>query len=135
MKTFDEITGTSAVAGAGDNPEKIVPVYLKKRKKDREKILRRFIENRKANEARWRERIENSKVSEGTELDELSMRKKWAAGVQRAIRGPSKKRKPVYMRTTGKAAKQNIAKAQKTKKYVMGRRYQASRPKLGQLGS
>ena len=57
----EEMTGTSAVAGAGDNPEKIVPVYIKKRKKDREKVLRRFIDNRAKNEAKMRERIEKSK--------------------------------------------------------------------------
>ena len=65
MKTWfelqEEMTGTSAVAGAGDNPEKIVQVYIKKRKKDREKVLRRFIDNRAKNEAKMRGRIEKSK--------------------------------------------------------------------------
>jgi hypothetical protein len=65
MKTwtnfYEEMTGTTAVAGAGDNPEKIVPVYIKKRKKDREKVLRRFIDNREKSEAKMRERIEKSK--------------------------------------------------------------------------
>lgn len=65
MKTWfdlqEEMTGTSAVAGAGDNPEKIVPVYIKKRKKDRENVLKRFIDNRNKSEAKMRERIEKSK--------------------------------------------------------------------------
>ena len=66
MKTWfdlqEEMTGTASVAGAGDNPEKIVPVYIKKRKKDREKVLRRFIDNRAKSEAKMRERIEKSKI-------------------------------------------------------------------------
>lgn len=53
----EEVTSTASVAGAGDNPQKIVPVHMKKRKKDREKILRRFIENRNKNEAKMRERV------------------------------------------------------------------------------
>lgn len=53
----EEVTSTASVAGAGDNPEKIVPVHMKKRKKDREKILRRFIENRNKSEAKMREKV------------------------------------------------------------------------------
>lgn len=60
-KFYEEMTGTTAVAGAGDNPEKIVPVYIKKRKKDREKVLRRFIDNRNKSEAKMRERIDKSR--------------------------------------------------------------------------
>jgi hypothetical protein len=53
----EEMTSTSSVAGAGDNPEKIVPVHMKKRKKDRESVIRRFIENRTKSENLMRERI------------------------------------------------------------------------------
>jgi len=56
-KMDEEMTSTSSVAGAGDNPEKIVPVHMKKRKKDRENIIRRFIENRKKSENLMRERV------------------------------------------------------------------------------
>lgn len=53
----EEMTSTSSVAGAGDNPEKIVPVHMKKRKKDRENVIRRFIENRAKSEAKMREKV------------------------------------------------------------------------------
>ena len=35
-------------------------------------------------------------------LDELSMALKWKAGLERAKRGPSTKKRPVWARTTGK---------------------------------
>lgn len=120
MKTFfelrEEITATPAVAGAGDNPEKIVPVHLKKKKKKKPEVIDRMVK------------------TEETNLDELSMSTRWKAGVARAVRGPSKKAKPAWMRDTGKRAKQIAKRAQKTKDYEIGRKYQASRPKLGQSG-
>lgn len=114
FKTFMEEApsmATTAVAGAGENPEKIVPV--KKKKKKKPEVIDRMVK------------------TEETEVNELSMSTKWKAGVARAIRGPSKKRRPVYMRTMDKAAKKNIARARKTRAYEMGRRHQASQPKLG----
>lgn len=113
MKRFkdfeEEMTSTASVAGAGDNPEKIVPVHLKKKKKKKPEVIDR--------------------------LDELSMRKKWAAGRERALRGPSKKKKPLWARTMGKDAKKNIERAKKRKEYEMGKRYTQAKPKLGSLGS
>ena len=38
-------------------------------------------------------------------IKELSMKKKWKAGVQRALVGPSTKKKPLMFRTMGKDAK------------------------------
>ena len=38
---YEEMTSTTAVAGAGDNPEKIVPVYLKKKKKKKPDVIKR----------------------------------------------------------------------------------------------
>lgn len=117
MKTFfelmEEITATPAVAGAGDNPEKIVPVDLKKKKKKKPEVIDRMVK------------------TEDTELDELSMSTRWKAGVARAVRGPSKKAKPAWARETGKRAKQVQQRAQKVKDYETGRKYQANRPKLG----
>ena len=44
-------------------------------------------------------------------VKELSMKKKWKAGVQRALRGPSPKKKPLMFRTMGKDAKEMQKKA------------------------
>ena len=44
-------------------------------------------------------------------VKELSMRKKFKAGVQRALVGPSKKARPDWMRDTGKRAKEIANKA------------------------
>jgi len=44
-------------------------------------------------------------------VKELSMRKKFKAGVQRALVGPSTKKKPLMFRTMGKDAKDNQKKA------------------------
>ena len=38
---YEEMTSTTSVAGAGDNPEKIVPVYLKKKKKEKPNVIKR----------------------------------------------------------------------------------------------
>ena len=38
---YEEMTSTASVAGAGDNPEKIVPVYLKKKKKEKPNVIKR----------------------------------------------------------------------------------------------
>ena len=96
-------TSTASVAGAGD--DKIVPVHLKKKKKKKPEVIDRMVK------------------TEETEVNELSMSKKWKAGLARAVRGPSKKRKPIYMRTTGKAAKKLNARAQKLRDYELGRKY------------
>jgi len=44
-------------------------------------------------------------------IKELSMKKKWKAGVQRALVGPSTKKKPLMFRTMGKDAKEMQKKA------------------------
>lgn len=46
-KFHEEMTSTGSVAGAGD--DKIVPVYLGKKKKKKPEVVKKFIENRK----RW----------------------------------------------------------------------------------
>ena len=38
---YEEMTSTASVAGAGDNPEKIVPVHLKKKKKEKPNVIKR----------------------------------------------------------------------------------------------
>lgn len=54
-KFYEEMTATGAVAGAGDNPEKIVPVYLKKKKKrdERPDVLKRFISKQEESRKYW----------------------------------------------------------------------------------
>lgn len=55
MKGFkqfqEEMTGTTAVAGAGD--DRIVPVHLKKKKKKDIEVLKRFIDKREESKAYW----------------------------------------------------------------------------------
>ena len=57
MKRFrdfsEEMTGTPAVAGAGENPEKIVPVHMKKKKKKDVEVLKRFISKQEESKAYW----------------------------------------------------------------------------------
>jgi len=60
MKGFkefeEEMTATGAVAGAGDNPDKIVPVYIGKKKKKRDnrpEVLKRFITKQEASKKYW----------------------------------------------------------------------------------
>jgi hypothetical protein len=59
MKGFkefnEEMTATGSVAGAGDNPEKIVPVHLKKKKKrdERPDVLKRFISKQEESRKYW----------------------------------------------------------------------------------
>jgi predicted solute-binding protein len=53
MKSFREFMGTSAVAGAGENPEKIVPVHMKKKKKKDIEVLKRFIDKREESKTYW----------------------------------------------------------------------------------
>ena len=38
---YEEMTSTVSVAGAGDNPQKIVPVHLKKKKKEKPDVIKR----------------------------------------------------------------------------------------------
>jgi len=57
MKKFkqfeEEMTGTTAVAGAGDDSE-TVPVYLgKKKKKKKPDVVKRFVDTRKEMRKRW----------------------------------------------------------------------------------
>jgi hypothetical protein len=50
------MTATGAVAGAGDNPDKIVPVYIGKKKKKRDnrpEVLKRFITKQEASKKYW----------------------------------------------------------------------------------
>lgn len=58
-------------------------------------------------------------------VKELSMKKKWKAGVQRALRGPSPKKKPLMFRTMGKDAKEMQRKADALKKARVAVRDQA----------
>lgn len=52
-KFYEEMTGTSAVAGAGDDSS-TVPVYLdKKKKKKKPDVVTRFITNRKEQRDKW----------------------------------------------------------------------------------
>ena len=44
---------TTAVAGAGENPEKIVPVHMKKKKKKDIEVLKRFIDKREESKTKW----------------------------------------------------------------------------------
>jgi hypothetical protein len=56
FKTFMEevpATNTTSVAGAGENPDKIVPVHLKKKKKKDIEVLRRFIDKREESKKYW----------------------------------------------------------------------------------
>lgn len=59
MKSFkifmEEVpaTNTTSVAGAGENPEKIVPVHLKKKKKKDIEVLKRFIDKREESKEKW----------------------------------------------------------------------------------
>jgi len=50
-KFYEEMTGTSAVAGAGDDSS-TVPVYLDKKKK-RPDVVKRFLQNRKEQREKW----------------------------------------------------------------------------------
>lgn len=52
-KFYEEMTGTGAVAGAGTNPEKIVPVHVKKKREGDIKILKRFIQQREDSQKKW----------------------------------------------------------------------------------
>lgn len=58
-------------------------------------------------------------------VKELSMKKKWKAGVQRALVGPSTKKKPLIFRTMGKDAKEMQKKADALKKARVAVRDQA----------
>jgi len=58
-------------------------------------------------------------------VKELSMKKKWKAGVQRALVGPSTKKKPLMFRTMGKDAKEMQRKADALKKARVAVRDQA----------
>lgn len=57
MKKFkqfeEEMTGTGAVSGAGVNPDKTVPVHVKKKREGDIKILKRFIQNREDSQKKW----------------------------------------------------------------------------------
>jgi len=56
FKTFMEDApsmATTAVAGAGENPEKIVPVHMKKKKKKDIEVLKRFIDKNEASSKYW----------------------------------------------------------------------------------
>ena len=56
FKTFMEDApsmSTTAVAGAGENPEKIVPVHMKKKKKKDVEVLKRFIDKQEESKAYW----------------------------------------------------------------------------------
>jgi predicted solute-binding protein len=59
MKNFKKFmedvpsTSTASVAGAGDNPEKIVPVHMKKKRKKDIEVLKRFIDKREDSQKRW----------------------------------------------------------------------------------
>lgn len=59
MKNFKKFvedvpsTSTASVAGAGDNPEKIVPVHMKKKRKKDIEILKRFIDKREDSQEKW----------------------------------------------------------------------------------
>ena len=56
MKNFkqflNEMTGTSAVAGAGDDSE-TVPVDMDKEKKKRKEVLKRFIQAQEDSKQKW----------------------------------------------------------------------------------
>jgi hypothetical protein len=49
---FNEITGTGAVAGAGDDSE-TVPVHMDKMKKKRKEVLKRFIQAQEDSKQKW----------------------------------------------------------------------------------
>ena len=51
-------------------------------------------------------------------LDELSMALKWKAGLERAKRGPSTKKRPVWARTTGKDVKKLKKQSDKLAPYL-----------------
>ena len=59
MKNFKKFvedvpsTSTASVAGAGDNPEKIVPVHMKKKRKKDIEVLKRFIDKREDSQKKW----------------------------------------------------------------------------------
>jgi predicted solute-binding protein len=59
MKNFKKFmedvpsTSTTSVAGAGDNPEKIVPVHMKKKRKKDIEVLKRFIDKREDSQKKW----------------------------------------------------------------------------------
>lgn len=59
MKNFKKFvedvpsTSTASVAGAGDNPEKIVPVHMKKKRKKDIEVLKRFIDKREDSQEKW----------------------------------------------------------------------------------
>jgi hypothetical protein len=48
----DEMTGTSAVAGAGDDSE-TVPVHMDKEKKKRKEVLKKFIQAQEDSKQKW----------------------------------------------------------------------------------
>lgn len=55
MKRFrdfsEEMTGTPAVAGAGDNPDKIVPVHMKKKRKKKDETLPKVLTRKEVKNA------------------------------------------------------------------------------------
>ena len=56
FKTFMEDApsmSTTDVAGAGENPEKIVPVHMKKKKKKDIEVLKRFISKQEESKSYW----------------------------------------------------------------------------------
>ena len=59
MKNFKKFmedvpsTSTASVAGAGDNPEKIVPVHMKKKREKDIEVLKRFIDKREDSQKKW----------------------------------------------------------------------------------
>ena len=48
----NEMTGTSAVAGAGDDSE-TVPVHMDKMKKKRKEVLKKFIQAQEDSKQKW----------------------------------------------------------------------------------
>jgi hypothetical protein len=52
LEQTNEMTGTGAVAGAGDDSE-TVPVYIDKEKKKRHKVLKKFIQAQEDSKQKW----------------------------------------------------------------------------------
>jgi len=84
----DETTGTSAVAGAGDDSE-TVPVHMKKKKK--KKVLKKYESAIEESDANWAKSLE--KINKQKQLDNISDKDKETLMKIAALLDKEKKRR------------------------------------------
>ena len=86
----DEMTGTSAVAGAGDDSE-TVPVDMDKEKKKKKKVLKKYESAIEESDANWAKSLE--KINKQKQLDNISDKDKETLMKIAALLDKEKKRR------------------------------------------